>query len=412
MSNPFDHYKNLVEHYEVPYDPKAWTNVASNLKTNPGLPTSKSWLKKVLITSGTAAVAVTTVILLTQNDEPKKTNLAEAKHSVHKSKSKKSISTQTLNEEVVSSEQGITENSLESNNNIEVIEAIKLPIQRQKTISQSSTEQGQLVTAAHHEDTPRNADQRPLIVNLPTVADLCINEETTIKNTNAVALKVYHDQQLVLNIPPHTAINFKAKQEGVYTLSSEQEVKEKTFVVHGNPKAYFEHTNQLIYQNGLPTLTAKTNEIGSKYHWMLDGKTISQQKEFDFYMFEKGEHELQLTVTNSFGCEQKESKSIYIEENYNLLAVNAFEPNNPNQKKNSFMPFALTVRDVKFQLTIIDPTNGNVVFESNDPTNAWTGIDRNTGQMVKSNTPYAWKVVILQPEKGEKQDYKGTVIKL
>ncbi len=411
MSNPFDHIKNLVEHYEVPYDPKAWANVASNLKPNSGLPTSKSWLKKVLITSGTAAVAVTTVILLTQNDGPKKSNLAEAKQSVHKSNNKKSTSTQTLNEEIVSEEQGIAENTIESNN-VQVIESIKLPVQRQKTISQSSSEEAQLITASNYEDSPRTSDNRPLIVNLPVVADLCINEETTIKNTNAVALKVYHDQQLVLNIPPHTAVNFKAKQEGVYTLSSEQEVKEKTFVVHGNPKAYFEHTNQLIYQNGLPTLTAKTNEIGSKYHWMLDGKTISQQKEFDFYMFEKGEHELQLTVTNSFGCEHKESKTIYIEENYNLLAVNAFEPNNPNQKKNSFMPFALTVRDVKFQLTIIDPTNGNVVFESNDPTNAWTGIDRNTGQMVKSNTPYAWKVVILQPEKGEKQDYKGTVIKL
>ena len=76
------------------------------------------------------------------------------------------------------------------------------------------------------------------------------------------------------------------------------------------------------------------------------------------------------------------------------------------------MPMALTVRDVQFNMIIIDPKSGNVVFETNNASNGWDGIDKNTGQMTRPNTAYIWKVVLQNPEPGERSEYSGTITRL
>ena len=48
------------------------------------------------------------------------------------------------------------------------------------------------------------------------------------------------------------------------------------------------------------------------------------------------------------------------------MAVNAFFPLEYNDKLNSFIPFALTQRNVKFTFIVIDPIDGSIIFESND----------------------------------------------
>jgi hypothetical protein len=92
--------------------------------------------------------------------------------------------------------------------------------------------------------------------------------------------------------------------------------------------------------------------------------------------------------------------------------VNAFTPNSLDERNTSFMPYALTKRDAAFKMIIIDPSNGAVIFETMNVNQPWTGINKNTGEVVEGNKSYVWKVVLQNPENGESPEYMGTVVRL
>ena len=116
-----------------------------------------------------------------------------------------------------------------------------------------------------------------------------------------------------------------------------------------------------------------------------------------------------MTVKDANGCSSSITKSIRIYEKYNLMAVNSFIPEDIDDRNNTFMPFALTQRNVKFNLIIIDPTDGHNVFQSNDATNAWNGIDKSTGNGVNYGMTYIWKVIIENAEPNENNEYAGNI---
>jgi hypothetical protein len=97
---------------------------------------------------------------------------------------------------------------------------------------------------------------------------------------------------------------------------------------------------------------------------------------------------------------------------YNLLAVNAFNPQSTNSRNSSFMPYALTIRQTPFKLIVLDPDTGGLVFETSDADDAWDGIDRRDGKLVPGNKAYIWKVVLQNPVAGEKSEYRGTIVRM
>jgi hypothetical protein len=103
---------------------------------------------------------------------------------------------------------------------------------------------------------------------------------------------------------------------------------------------------------------------------------------------------------------------IQIPSDYNLLAVNAFNPQSQDSRNSTFMPYALTIRQTPFSLIVLDPDNGGLVFETKDAGNAWDGIDRRDGKLVPGNKAYIWKVVIQRPIQGEKGEYRGTIVRM
>ena len=103
---------------------------------------------------------------------------------------------------------------------------------------------------------------------------------------------------------------------------------------------------------------------------------------------------------------------VNIPTDYNLLAVNAFNPQSLDSRNSRFMPYALTIRQTPFKLIVLDPDNGGLIFESTDENNAWDGIDRRDGKLVPGNKAYIWKVVIQHPVAGEKGEYRGTIVRM
>ena len=117
--------------------------------------------------------------------------------------------------------------------------------------------------------------------------------------------------------------------------------------------------------------------------------------------------------TDEMGCTVSEKQVVEIKEDYNLLAPTGFEPTSAIPEKVTFMPYALMKRtDLQFVLTVIDPRTGATVFSTKDATQGWTGVDIRTGEMVKENSVWIWKVNIKNPNAGEPAEYKGTITRM
>ncbi len=175
----------------------------------------------------------------------------------------------------------------------------------------------------------------------------------------------------------------------------------------------FEIDNDIFYENGLPTIHLKANSFATSYDWACEKlKSLPNTKEVDVHYFKKGIYSVKLSITNQNGQISSESKKITINQDYNLLAVDAFNPTENNIKTNTFIPFALTLRNVKFTMTIVDSKNGGIIYQTSDVSQPWTGIDMRTGNLVDQNENCIWKVTIENPEQGENPVYKGVVIRL
>jgi hypothetical protein len=253
-------------------------------------------------------------------------------------------------------------------------------------------------------------------LHVPEVRDLCMGETMTLVNSNLVPLYLVQSTGKKHMIAEQTTYSFTAKEEGIWKIGTYVNgVFESTeeFRVLAQPKIDFTVGNDVFYENGLPTIELKANYTASNYLWTFEkqAKTFSQP-DVNVHYFAAGNYSVTLKSKNENGCIGSETKTIRIDKNYNLMAANAFDPLSNDNRKNSFLPYALTERNTPFNLVIIDPRNGNVIFETNDVSKPWDGMDQRSGQLVDANKTYIWKVRLNQPLPGEPSDYKGTILRL
>ncbi|NDC92901.1 MAG: hypothetical protein EB087_04210, partial [Flavobacteriales bacterium] len=112
---------------------------------------------------------------------------------------------------------------------------------------------------------------------------------------------------------------------------------------------------ELNYETGLPIIRGEVQTFEETINWKVDkvvSASSSKAKTAAFYFFEKGQFELEIIVSNDKGCSSSERKTIIISEDYNLLAVNAFDPLSSDSRKNTFMPYALCINKAKYCIFI------------------------------------------------------------
>lgn len=410
MKDNFEHIKNLVENFEVEYDPKAWDNLSKKMDQLPKS-SAKSNLSKYLWSgAAVAAISIGTFTYLSNNTD-KKNNPAEKVTIVNRPQADQNnnviaADNQTTNnttKDIPTNTNQVNSNTA-NHTNVLTNESTFTPIVH----ANEGHDKGSNVFVNYEKSILTNPTPS---LKLPHIKNACLNETIQIKNDNNCVLYIHHGNERVAQIDANKTISLELKHSGEYTISGSDLGQGfiDGFMVYNSPKTNFNYSDEINYESGLPILNAQTEEMAQTYEWKLDGKTIGNQKSISFPAFYKGDLNLTLELSNQYGCTSSDTKKIEVEENYNLLAVNAFEPNNANPKKNAFMPYALTKRDVKFNLIIIDPTSGAVIFESSDPTNPWTGINKSTGQMMPNNKSYIWKVSLMQAAKGEKTEYRGMI---
>lgn len=146
------------------------------------------------------------------------------------------------------------------------------------------------------------------------------------------------------------------------------------------------------------------SESASTAVWSIKEKAFSQDINPSLSLKKEGDYPVKLLVVNEFGCVDSVYQYITVEEDFNLLAPDAFSPNGDGLN-DFFMPEALRIRDLSFKLTIY--SNNQPIFETTDRYNPWKGVLPN-GTLANPGTSYPW-VVQLTNEKGDEEYYSGTV---
>lgn len=413
--------KSALEGHEMPYDNNAWNSFEKKLnKPNAPFKSFKFWF---FGTSIIAVIIISSLLYFSSKQEEKSNKPVEQKtDAIEKSNSQSTTSKKTksektkgiLDEKISSNEPEAKEDDKqETKTNLilpEVNEVLAKEITKDLKIDEKIT-------------TPKKENsvitKKVTEPDVPSFSNKCLGENLKVINKNDESMTLIFPSGKKVIVAESATENIKLSEEGKYELlvnSKQKETYNSFFSVFENPRATLLVEDELNYETGLPIIRGEVQTFEETIKWKVDkvvsASSSNKAKTAAFYFFEKGQFDLEVIVSNDKGCSSTEIKTIIISEDYNLLAVNAFNPLSDDRRKNTFMPYALTKRNSAFSLIIIDTDDGGIVFESSDASNPWDGIDKRNGQLVNKNKAFIWKVTLTSPEKNEKSVYKGTITRI
>ena len=413
--------KSALEGHEMPYDNNAWNSFEKKLnKPNAPFKSFKFWF---FGTSIIAVIIISSLLYFSSKQEEKSNKTVEQKTDViEKSNSQSTTSKKTKSEKT----KGIQDEKI-SSNELEAKEDDKQETKTNLILPEVNEVLAKEITKDLKIDeeitTPKKENsvitKKVTEPDVPSFSNKCLGENLKVINKNDESMTLIFPSGKKVSVAQSATENIKLSEEGKYELlvnSKQKETYNSFFSVFENPRATLLVEDELNYETGLPIIRGEVQTFEESIKWKTD-KVVSvsasnKAKTAEFYFFEKGQFELEVIVSNDKGCSSTEIKTILISEDYNLLAVNAFNPLSDDRRKNTFMPYALTKRNSAFSLIIIDTDNGGIIFESSDASNPWDGIDKRNGQLVNKNKAFIWKVTLTSPEKNEKSVYKGTITRI
>jgi len=353
--------KSLVEDFSYDYDPKAWDALSKKLpKANGGL----SWLGKIAIV-GILSIGLLSIWYNLNPKNERSNNTAQ----VVKNKTQNSEKTNQLSTQTVQKSHTPTKTYANQNN---------------PSVPPNNTASEGLTPFTQEVIFNPDLDLTPLALGQQHASMPIVSES-------------FHDD----------GGQMPQVQERLYPL----DMPSISSTPCKGPKIMLD-ADAINYEDGTPRIHVTAETMASDLIWNVNGTVINKKnKSFDLLAF-KGQTYTITAEGQLDGCKSSETIKITANEDYNLLAVNAFNPQSRDERNATFMPYALTIRDVQFNMVILDPDNGAVVFKSSDAQNAWDGIDQRTGQMVTANKAYIWKVVLQETLPGEKSTYSGTIVRI
>lgn len=420
-----DLFKSALKDQELPYNESAWNDMSKKLDARSGGASGN--LKWILGAAGAVVVTVGTLIYINNNTG---SNIQDNKENNIASLETKSIentkTNQIKSDELISENQSQEEEIIEGSNNktkvksktpsnkinqpelIEIIECCEEKVVR-------------LIPPVYRETTVKEEIliENPGVKEILTfnaLTDKCLNDEFVYLNKNKQSVWLNTPANTLIEIPASSKFKESLNDKGLYQVGELNASNE--FVSRSSFTVFEAKSNQLIvedhlnYENGLPQLDAKAYNEGEN-KWYLNNDAVSFNKESNsFNLFKKGNYRIGISTKDPNGCVSQSNVSFYVEEDYNLLAVNAFTPTSWDSRNTHFIPFALTQRNTPFKMIVIDPADGAILFETASSELPWDGTDRNTGKMVEQNKSFVWKVILERPESNEKPEYIGTVVRL
>lgn len=409
-----DLFKESLKDHELPYNKEAWSKMNKKLDArNSG---SSNGFKWILGAAG-AALIVATYLFTGTNEAPKRSQA-----EVLQTEKEESVETnhEIQIEATEKSETDLLSQEVEEEHSVVVIDCCDDVVEEpmHEEINANPITETELQQPVYREvaKSPSAKGESKAQLRFSTPTDHCLNQEFSYSNVNDEMIYVLSPQENLEEIPTKETLELKLDEKGIYqigTLNQEEEfIASVSFKVHEAQSIQVTADDYLNFENGLPELNVRAFSDHALSWYVNNQKVARSGKKENFYLFDKGSYAIQATTKDANGCQSSDKISFYVEKNYNLLAVNAFTPNSFDDRNTTFMPFALTTRNTPFKMIIIDPSNGAVIFETTNASQAWQGINKNTGELVKENTSFVWKVILQNPEPGESPEYMGTVVRL
>lgn len=398
--------KSSLENYEAPYDASAWDKMSQRLDAkatsgsnggNRFLSSPKTWVVASIVVIG-ASLAIynstkessTPIVVSTSNKTKIPLVSEENQHAV--SLTKAEIKTNDKKQGLEAKEKTQTSNTIS---------------QARSTSASTSANTIESNTFKQNSTVKGNEKYVKNFIFPKTNKLYCLGEKIEIFNPNANEITLTNANGKQIKIDGQESMLISLKQDGQYTWNGDKvafDVKEK-------PTVNFILPSDIIYENGIPTITLSSELNVKSQKWIFDQKVVSTNDDVKLNIFNKEKYSVTLAVVGLNGCENQMTKTFYPDPDfhYNLKAPNGFEPTSNNPKRNTFLPLSLLERDTPFKMLIIDPKDGKVIFETNDKNNPWDGKNQSTDQFVPEGTEYIWKVILMNPEKYEKNEYRGTI---
>ena len=182
---------------------------------------------------------------------------------------------------------------------------------------------------------------------------------------------------------------------------------DQLLIVHAKPNVQFDW--EMNEENGIPyTSFINLTDKGTSWNWNFGDGSLSIEKDPNYTYRKKGQFLISLEVSNIEGCISSINKSIFVNQDYNLLAPNSFTPNGDGINDH-FLPAAINRLDGTFTMTVYSPNEG-LVYETKNVNQPWDGTNQKAGTKCTEGS-YVW-VVKLTNEKGITEQYKGAILLL
>ena len=425
MSNLEDIFKSSLENAEMPYAPAAWESMQAMLDQRMPVKATKPTFKWGWVAS---VVVVGTTVLTYTLWPAADTTAAQEKAQVARTTESPAVSSAQaaqLPQQTTAEKTTALENNAE-----QTMPAVRrTPVAGGRTMAVSGENPAKKIPADEQKagletiiaklapiaGSPNQGNPIVKVIFPKVNASYCEGDLVQLRNNHNTAFMLVGEQGYSEFLDARNTQEFALNESGNYYFQYAEGgtvKKEFAFRVLPAPKADFTFDDDQLYEAGLPATPCKAMYAADSYSWSTEnGLILSSEREFKARLYTKGNHELTLTVKDENGCENKVSRTINIPVDYNLIAMDGFDPFSSDSKNIGFMPYALTERNVSFQLIIVDPQDGSVLYKTMDAHKSWDGTDSRTGQMVPSGKAYAWKVTIYDPEPFERPEYKGTIIR-
>lgn len=148
-----------------------------------------------------------------------------------------------------------------------------------------------------------------------------------------------------------------------------------------------------------------TTQAVASWFWQFgDGSSGIDSVITHIYQRE-GEYIVQLTVTDSLGCQGIATKSLFVVEEFFFYIPNAFTPNEDGTNE-TFFPVVIGA-DPNTYLFQVYSRNGQMVFESDELNEGWNGTTLNEGELIKQDL-YTWRLY-FRTFSGREVIERGTV---
>jgi hypothetical protein len=420
MSKIDEIFKTAMDSHSEPYNPQAWESLSKRL--DGGIPPRKNPFLKWGLPTIVAVIGVTSVLYLTtrntsvpatssKNGNPKETVATQQQNNTSEEHPETKEQRNSQNPAQAKTEVGVEDSGSETNYPIErsmdhVIHDDEAKVHEEKVPELVKTNADKLDNTPIPSKQPKPTEAY-VAVALPT----CDNVAQEVKNLNSFSITVKSNSESI-PINPSEQIKLKLSEGNYEVIKTEDGTSLQSHNVSSVGSCEIV-ISELYFQDGLPFRRASIKTESSVISMSADGlPVVCCNKEQDILAFHKGNYMLNVGLMQEHGCTGTKEESIYVSDDYNLLAVNAFEPLSQDLRKSTFLPYALTQRNTPFKMIILDPSDGGIVFETSDVQLPWDGTDKRTGKMADTNKAYVWKVNLTKPEPGEKMDYMGTVVRM